>query len=134
MSQQQEYWLPGYGLSRHIVLSKIQYFLGPTSSVRPYSYQGREGYLVAGAQLTRKQIDDLKKMSQAYEQEASIRMTQVAGLNTGDTSDSKVAEPYINQPVFVGRRDTRDRDRMRDRERDPKPYPVDRFPRHKRSW
>ena len=39
MSPVQQYWLPGYGLSRHIVLGHIQYFLGPTATVRPYSYQ-----------------------------------------------------------------------------------------------
>ncbi|WEW55164.1 hypothetical protein PRK78_000593 [Emydomyces testavorans] len=119
MSQPQEYWLPGYGLSRHIVLSKIQYFLGPTAAVRPYSYQ--------------KQIDDLKKMSKLYEEEASIRMTQTAGLNTNETSTNKGSEPYINHPVYVGRRDNRERDRVRERERESKPY-IDRYPRSKRSW
>lgn len=39
MSQVQEYWLPGYGLSRSIVLGHLQYFLGPSASVRPYSMQ-----------------------------------------------------------------------------------------------
>lgn len=39
MSDSQQYWLPGYGLSRHIVLGHIQYFLGPSASVRPYTYQ-----------------------------------------------------------------------------------------------
>jgi len=32
-----EYWLPGYQLSRHIVLRQLQYFLGPSATVRPYS-------------------------------------------------------------------------------------------------
>lgn len=35
----QEYWLAGYELSRQIVLRQIQYFLGPSATVRPYSYQ-----------------------------------------------------------------------------------------------
>jgi hypothetical protein len=39
MSQIQQYWLPGYGLSRQIVLGQIQYFLGPSATVRPYTYQ-----------------------------------------------------------------------------------------------
>jgi len=68
-STSQEYWLPGYGLSRHIVLGQLQYFLGPSATVRPYSYhvcagtdagesgtdrgQGREGYLINGMQLTK---------------------------------------------------------------------------------
>ena len=69
--QVQEYWLPGFGLSRNIVLSNIQYFLGPSATVRPYTYQvitsrrfemstglttelqGREGYLIVGMPLTR---------------------------------------------------------------------------------
>ena len=51
--QVQEYWLPGYGLSRNIVLSNIQFFLGPSATVRPYTYQGREGYLIVGVPLTR---------------------------------------------------------------------------------
>src|SRR5271170_2810982 len=34
----QEYWLPGYGLSRQIVLSQLPFFLGPTASVRPFTY------------------------------------------------------------------------------------------------
>lgn len=66
----QEYWLPGYGLSRQIVLREIQYFLGPSATVRPYSLQvefhavwklvlnlttskGREGYLIMGPPLTK---------------------------------------------------------------------------------
>lgn len=68
-SQTQDYWLPGYRLSRHIVLGQLHYFLGPSASVRPYSYQvnglwsaakvradvrqGREGYLIHGAPLTK---------------------------------------------------------------------------------
>jgi hypothetical protein len=35
----QQYWLPGFGLSRHVVLSQIHCFLGPTASVRPFTYQ-----------------------------------------------------------------------------------------------
>ncbi|EKV05937.1 hypothetical protein PDIG_81340 [Penicillium digitatum PHI26] len=39
MSPVQQYWLPGYGLSRHVVLGHIQYFLGPSATVRPFVYQ-----------------------------------------------------------------------------------------------
>ena len=41
-----QYFLPGWGISRNILFSHIHFFLGPHASVRPYSYQGREGYLV----------------------------------------------------------------------------------------
>ena len=40
------YFVPGFGISRHIIFSHIHFYLGPYASVRPYSYQGREGYLV----------------------------------------------------------------------------------------
>ena len=49
------YFLPGYGLSRSVVLQQIPYQLGPNASVRPFSYQQREGYLISspGAFLTK---------------------------------------------------------------------------------
>ncbi|EAW09710.1 uncharacterized protein ACLA_039250 [Aspergillus clavatus NRRL 1] len=97
MSQVQQYWLPGYGLSRHIVLGHIQYFLGPSATVRPYTYQGREGYLIVGVPLTREQIDDLAVMSKEYERQESLRMTgDVLASNT-----CRQSEPYINEIVPV---------------------------------
>ncbi|GAT23453.1 transcription factor RfeG [Aspergillus luchuensis] len=86
MSQVQQYWLPGYGLSRHIVLGHIQYFLGPTASVRPYSYQ--------------EQIDDLATMSREYERQESLRM---AGDSASPTAAATFGrhEPYINEIVPV---------------------------------
>ncbi|KAE8352586.1 hypothetical protein BDV28DRAFT_123201 [Aspergillus coremiiformis] len=83
MSQVQQYWLPGYGLSRHIVLGHIQYFLGPSASVRPYTYQ--------------KQIDDLAAMSREYERQETLRMV---GDSTVDGSP-RHTEPYINEIVPV---------------------------------
>lgn len=38
MSQHEQYWLPGYELSRQVILSNIHIFLGPTASARPYTY------------------------------------------------------------------------------------------------
>lgn len=50
----ESYFVPGFGISRHIIFSHIHFYLGPYASVRPYSYQGREGYLVtAGRPLTK---------------------------------------------------------------------------------
>lgn len=55
------YFVPGYGISRHIIFSHIQYYLGPHATVRPYQYRGREGFLVnaPGAPLTRVSLDCL---------------------------------------------------------------------------
>ncbi|CEJ56436.1 hypothetical protein PMG11_02643 [Penicillium brasilianum] len=106
MSRVQQYWLPGYGLSRHIVLGHIHYFLGPTASVRPYSYQGREGYLITGMPLTRDQIDDLAAMSREYEKQEALRMTNQspgagATSNNGVGSSRQPTEPYINEIIPV---------------------------------
>ncbi|ODH25864.1 hypothetical protein ACO22_05020 [Paracoccidioides brasiliensis] len=142
MTESQQYWLPGYGLSRHIVLSQIQYFLGPTSSARPYSYQGREGYLVTGTPLTRQQIEDLANMSLEYEKGAAMRM---AHNNFNFNADGKSSEQYVNELISVGMREKeRDRvsDRNEDREREGESdrwrcrrySPLDRRSRHKQSW
>ena len=118
--EERQYFVPGYAISRHIIFSHIQYYLGPQASVRPYSYRGREGYLVAttGQPLTRvsgvspcqlrfsqsprvmlrsrnqSQIEDLQSLSRQYEYQAAERM--VAG-SSPDSSE----ELYINKPVQV---------------------------------
>lgn len=50
-----EYFVPGYGISRQVIVEHIQLFLGPGSSARPYSYLGREGFLIltSGKPLTK---------------------------------------------------------------------------------
>ncbi|PGH29424.1 hypothetical protein GX50_07827 [[Emmonsia] crescens] len=138
MSQTQQYWLPGFGLSRHIVLSQIQYFLGPASSARPYSFQGREGYLITGTPLTRQQIEDLANMSLEYEKGAAMRM---AHNNFNYNTNMKSAQ-YINELINVGGRDQereRPADRKDDRERESERnrdryVPSDRRTRQKQSW
>ncbi|KAJ5386043.1 hypothetical protein N7509_008584 [Penicillium cosmopolitanum] len=108
MSRVQQYWLPGYGLSRHIVLGHIHYFLGPSASVRPYSYQGREGYLIVGVPITREQIEDLATMSREYEKQEALRMTHQNGSGNGNGSrngngngSGQSGEPYINEIIPV---------------------------------
>ncbi|KAJ5577183.1 hypothetical protein N7535_004109 [Penicillium sp. DV-2018c] len=95
MSPVQQYWLPGYCLSRHIVLGHIHYFLGPSATVRPYSYQGREGYLINGVPITRDQIDDLMVMSREYERQEAARMVHNASMDRG------------SRPRLLGRRYSR---------------------------
>ncbi|KAJ6167817.1 hypothetical protein N7497_000660 [Penicillium chrysogenum] len=124
MSPIQQYWLPGYGLSRHVVLGHIQYFLGPSATVRPYSYQGREGYLINGVPLTRvcspslfkhelkpekekenrtlhitncseqEQIDDLAVMSREYETQEATRM---AHNSSGASTSSSSSDNSVAQ-------------------------------------
>ncbi|KAA8646246.1 uncharacterized protein ATNIH1004_007673 [Aspergillus tanneri] len=118
MSQVQQYWLPGYGLSRHIVLGHIQYFLGPSASVRPdatdislWAYLSHGSlplhlawtdilsrrHLLLTLICAQEQIDDLAVMSREYERQESLRM---AGDSIVDHS-SRQFEPYINEIVPV---------------------------------
>ncbi|KAA6411569.1 MAG: hypothetical protein FRX48_04849 [Lasallia pustulata] len=89
-----QYFVPGFGISRHIIFGHIQYYLGPSASVRPYSYQGREGYLVTapGQPLTKSQIEDLQNLSKQYELQAAERMR-------ANESSTEQEELYINRPV-----------------------------------
>ena len=34
-----EYFVPGFGISRRVIQMKIQYYCGPGSIARPYQYQ-----------------------------------------------------------------------------------------------
>ncbi|KAJ5158545.1 uncharacterized protein N7500_008196 [Penicillium coprophilum] len=98
MSPVQQYWLPGYGLSRHIVLGHIHYFLGPSAT-------GREGYLINGVPLTREQIDDLAVMSREYEKQEATRMAHnssggsISSSSSGNSATQ--SEPYINEIILI---------------------------------
>ncbi|CAD6577245.1 MAG: hypothetical protein ASARMPRED_008187 [Alectoria sarmentosa] len=93
------YFVPGYGISRHIMFTHIQYHLGPYASVRPFTYQQREGYLISnpGSALTKSQIEDLQYISRQYEQQEAERMIRASGaLDRADV--------YINRPIPVQQR------------------------------
>ncbi|KAJ9603602.1 hypothetical protein H2200_011788 [Cladophialophora chaetospira] len=99
MSPTTDYWISGYGLSRHIVLRQLQYFLGPSSTVRPYSYHGREGFLINGPQLTKEQIEDLRRQSEQYERQQTMRMSTKPRNGNGNDSDDDDCD--INEIVSI---------------------------------
>ncbi|KAK4989293.1 hypothetical protein LTR66_007090 [Elasticomyces elasticus] len=89
------YFLPGYRLSRYVLQEQICYYCGPRAFARPYTHQGRDGFLIStpGPQLTEAQIVDLREASERYEQEqAALRHPN--------------AEPTgsVNQMLPVGQR------------------------------
>ncbi|KAL2053762.1 hypothetical protein ABVK25_006067 [Lepraria finkii] len=93
------YFVPGYRISRHVMFTNIHYYLGPCATVRPFSYQQREGYLVsnAGTPLTKSQIEDLQYLSEQYEQQEAERMIRASGAMSS-------ADVYINKPIPVQQR------------------------------
>jgi hypothetical protein len=44
--QESTWFIPGYQISRQIMFSQIRFYLGQYATVRPFSYRGREGYLL----------------------------------------------------------------------------------------
>ena len=119
------YFVPGYRISRHVMFTNIHYYLGPCATVRPFSYQQREGYLVTnpGTPLTKvskwqmtssvfkaaiglrqlylhisqSQIEDLQYLSEQYEQQEAERMIRASGAMSA-------ADLYINKPIPVQQR------------------------------
>jgi len=89
MTSTNSYFVPGYGISRAVIQSQIRYHCGPEAIVRPYTHQGRDGFLVTapGGPLTPAQIEDLKSESQKYEERVSRKADE--------------ANVFVNKPIPV---------------------------------
>ncbi|KAK7529299.1 uncharacterized protein J3D65DRAFT_643031 [Phyllosticta citribraziliensis] len=87
------YFVPGYGISRAVIQSEIRYHCGPDAIVRPFTHQGRDGFLVttSGPSLTKAQIEDIKVASKEYEERHAQR-------------NSSEEEPFVNKPIPVSPR------------------------------
>ncbi|KAK8201628.1 hypothetical protein IWZ01DRAFT_443130 [Phyllosticta capitalensis] len=88
------YFVPGYGISRAVIQSEIRYHCGPDAIVRPFTHQGRDGFLVttSGPSLTKAQIEDIKIASKEYEERHAQRTSEDEG------------EPFVNKPIPVSPR------------------------------
>ncbi|KAF1965145.1 hypothetical protein BU23DRAFT_561321 [Bimuria novae-zelandiae CBS 107.79] len=92
MASPNSYFVPGYGISRTVIQNEIHYYCGPNAIVRPYTLQGRDGFLVttSGPPLTQAQIEDLKIASREYEEKQS-RIADEANV-------------FVNKPIVVHQR------------------------------
>ena len=69
------YFVPGYMISRQVMFSNVHYFLGPQASVRPFTYQQREGYLInnPGGPLTKvSPFSSMARFQQQYPSSANF--------------------------------------------------------------
>jgi len=68
--QDRQYFVPGWGISRQIIFTHVR-FSRRLSAVRPYTYRGREGYLVTSPSsvepLTALEIAELRNRSRQHE-------------------------------------------------------------------
>jgi len=95
--EKNQYWIPNLDINRKIITQEIQYYLGPESTVRPYTREGEDGFLITtpGECLTDEQIDDIcHKSKEVWERQAAARSKQ--------ESDKQLKRP-LHKPVVVSR-------------------------------
>ncbi|CAG8952282.1 hypothetical protein HYFRA_00001024 [Hymenoscyphus fraxineus] len=96
-SDKNQYWIPNRDINKKVITQEIQYYLGPESTVRPYTRDGEDGFLIStpGECLTDEQIDDIcRKSEEVWEKQAAARVKK--------DSDWQLKRPY-HQPVVVSR-------------------------------
>ncbi|EPE02196.1 hypothetical protein F503_06112 [Ophiostoma piceae UAMH 11346] len=94
-----KYWITGKDIHKKIITSMIQVFLGPEATVRSYTNNGEDGFLIStpGDCLTDEQIDEICKQSkQMWERQAADRRPSAGGLTTG------LKRP-LHKPVVISR-------------------------------
>lgn len=95
--EKNQYWLPNVDINKKVIIQEIQFYLGPESTVRPYTRDGEEGYLITtpGECLTDEQIDDIcRKSKEVWERQAAARSKK--------ESDKQLKRP-LHKPVVVSR-------------------------------
>ena len=129
-SEPQSFFVPGYGISRHVIQSQIRYYCGPGAFARPYTLhvslarvrdmislveqlfsrirQGRDGFLVTttGPPLTKVSFNRVKwssvtsRLINGQEQLEDIRRASKAYEEQLAARDSQGAEDP-NQPIVI---------------------------------
>ncbi|KAK3403199.1 hypothetical protein B0T20DRAFT_344463 [Sordaria brevicollis] len=139
MSSMNKYWIPHLDIHKKVITQELQYYLGPQATVRPFTREGEDGFLITtpGPCLTDEQIDDICiKSKEMWEKQAAARAT--------GTTDKPLKRP-LHQPVLIAqaspggiepsrrRRDDRRDDRRGDR-RDDRRWGDQRSRHDDRSW
>ncbi|KAK4177694.1 hypothetical protein QBC36DRAFT_386481 [Triangularia setosa] len=91
------YWIPNLDIHKKVITQELQYYLGPDASVRPFTREGEDGFLITtpGPCLSDEQIDDIcVKSKQLWEKQAAAR---AAG------SSSKSLKRPLHTPVSLGK-------------------------------
>ncbi|KAJ5618994.1 hypothetical protein N7510_002978 [Penicillium lagena] len=102
--RQNEYFIPGDGISREVIQADICRYLGNDALVRPGNHNGRQGFFIrAYRNLTSEMIADLKADSARWEADVSRRADQ--GYPRGSyTQDMNVthAPPNTLPATYTG--------------------------------
>ncbi|ORY68673.1 uncharacterized protein BCR38DRAFT_455577 [Pseudomassariella vexata] len=93
--QLNRYWIPHLDIHKRIITQELPFYLGPDATVRPYTREGEDGFLITtpGGCLTDEQIDDIcLKSKDMWEKQAAARATQ--------NPDKPLKRP-LHQPVLI---------------------------------
>ncbi|PHH80980.1 hypothetical protein CDD80_5190 [Ophiocordyceps camponoti-rufipedis] len=96
-SSMNRYWIPYLDIHKKVITQELQYHLGPQATVRPYTLQGEDGFLIStpGACLTDEQIDDIcRKSKQLWDRQAAAKIQE---------DPSKTLKRPLHQPVVISR-------------------------------
>ncbi|KAN0108255.1 hypothetical protein V8E51_007997 [Hyaloscypha variabilis] len=95
--EKNRYWIPNFDINKKVITQEIQYYLGPEATVRPYTRDGEDGFLITtpGECLTDEQIDDIcLKSKEVWEKQAAARSKK--------ESDKQLKRP-LHKPIVVSR-------------------------------
>ncbi|KAM5364050.1 hypothetical protein ACJZ2D_011729 [Fusarium nematophilum] len=101
-SSMNKYWIPHQDIHRKIITQELQYYLGPQATVRPYTFEGEDGFLITtpGSCLTDEQIDDIcRKSKELWDRQAAAKVQQ---------NPEKSLKRPLHQPIVVSRGSSRD--------------------------
>jgi len=107
-SNYNKYWVAIPDISRKVIVSEIQYYLGPEATVRPYAREGEDGFLITtpGDCLTDEQIDDIcRKSREVWEKQAAARSTSSSSRDASESTTKPLKRP-LNQPVLIQQKDS----------------------------
>ncbi|GJN70793.1 hypothetical protein PCL_05837 [Purpureocillium lilacinum] len=96
-SSMNRYWIPHLDIHKRIITQELQYHLGPHATVRPYTFEGEDGFLIStpGPCLSDEQIDDIcRKSKELWDKQTAAKVLE---------NPSKALKRPLHQPVLVSR-------------------------------
>ncbi|OIW23637.1 hypothetical protein CONLIGDRAFT_649661 [Coniochaeta ligniaria NRRL 30616] len=110
-SEMNKYWIPHLDIHKKVITQELQYYLGPQATVRPFTREGEDGFLITtpGPCLSDEQIDDIcVKSKEMWERQAAAR---------AQPNQEKPLKRPLHQPVLISKAGSNDSSRRRGTDR-----------------
>ncbi|KAM7216298.1 hypothetical protein V8F06_008317 [Rhypophila decipiens] len=94
-SSMNKYWIPHLDIHKKVITQELQYYLGPQATVRPFTRDGEDGFLITTPGPCLSDIDDIcVKSKEMWERQAAARAT--------GSPDKPLKRP-LHQPVVISK-------------------------------